>query len=457
LSLSLNEVDESRAGAASWRAFSGPLNLARAPARSQERDGVSARLPALLALNFIHTLALAGLVLFAGYAIRRRIGFLARYNIPAPVIGGLLVATAVTVSRGSGVTLLQLDTALQTPLMIAFFTSIGFGASVSLLRVGGPAVAIFLVASTIMAVAQNALGILLSLALGQHALMGVLAGSVTLTGGPATGLAFAPLFEAAGVQGAATLAVAAAMVGIVSGGVIGGPIGTFLIEKKGMRPAARRAGGEPPESVAAHVVEERLPEPAVKAPADEDVEAYGLLKGLVLVLVAMWAGSWISAGFAAANVTLPAYIGAMLAAAALRNLDDVTRRIGISQRIVDDLGNVALSLFLVLALMTLRLWELAGLALPLAVMLASQVAMIAVVCLGPIPRLMGKDYEAAVMSSGFAGFMLGTTANAMANMGALVERYGPAPKAFLVVPMVGAFFIDFTNALIITALLNFWR
>lgn len=438
----------------------GSLNLLAHGRPSQGRArgfGTSARLAALLALDPVHTLAFAGLALFAGYGIRRRVGPLARYNIPAPVIGGLLVAVAVTAARGHGLTLLRLDSAFQTPLMIAFFTSIGFGASLSLLRVGGPAVLLFFAASTVMAVAQNALGILASLALGQHPLMGVLAGSVTLTGGPATGLAFAPLFEAAGVRGAATLAVAAAMVGIVSGGVIGGPIGTFLIERRGMRPASRAGGAGQAETVAAHVVEERLEAPAGPAPADEDVEAYGLLKGLVLVLVAMWVGSWVSAGFAAAKVTLPAYIGAMLAAALLRNVDDATRLIGISQRIVDDIGNVALALFLVLALMTLRLWELAGLAVPLAVMLASQVAMIAVVCLGPIPRLMGRDYEAAVMSSGFCGFMLGTTANAMANMGALVERYGPAPRAYLVVPMVGAFFIDFTNALIITALLNFWR
>ena len=147
----------------------------------------------------------------------------------------------------------------------------------------------------------------------------------------------------------------------------------------------------------------------------------------------------------------------MLAAAVLRNFDDRTKLLGISQRLIDDLGNAALSLFLVLALMTLRLWELAGLALPLAVMLAAQVALVGLLCLGPMFRLMGRDYDSAVMSSGFCGFMLGTTANAMANMGALVERYGPAPRAFLVVPMVGAFFIDFTNALIITGFLNLCR
>jgi ESS family glutamate:Na+ symporter len=182
-----------------------------------------------------------------------------------------------------------------------------------------------------------------------------------------------------------------------------------------------------------------------------------LLKGLVVILVAMWVGSWLSAWFTSLGLTLPAYIGAMLVAAAIRNLDDVTRLIGLSPRLMDDLGNVALSMFLVLALMTLKLWELAGLALPLAVILAAQVALVGLLCLWPIPQIMGRDYDSAVMSSGFCGFMLGTTANAMANMVALVERYGPAPRAFLVVPMVGAFFIDFTNALIITGFLNVWR
>ena len=197
------------------------------------------------------------------------------------------------------------------------------------------------------------------------------------------------------------------------------------------------------------MVEERLHEPVPSAPRART--STGLLKALVLVLAAMWAGGWISRGFTAAGITLPAYIGAMLAAAAIRNIDDLTGLIGISQRLVDDLGNVALSLFLVLALMTLRLWELAGLAAPLTVILIVQVGLIAAVSLWVIPRLMGRDYDAAVMSGGFCGFMLGTTANAMANMGALVERYGAAPRAYLVVPMVGAFFIDFTNALIITA------
>jgi ESS family glutamate:Na+ symporter len=408
----------------------------------------------VLTLDQIQTVAFAGLILFVGYGVRRVVAVLARYNVPAPVIGGLLVAALITAARARGWTFIRFDTALQTPLMIAFFTTIGFGASLSLLRVGGPAVVIFFLFSTVMAVMQNVLGAGAAWALGQHPLMGVLAGSVTLTGGPATGLAFAPLFEQAGVPGAATLAVAAAMVGIVSGGVIGGPIGTYLLVRSGHRGAApvpRR-----PVPVAEHVVEDRLPEPALAAPSGEDVESYGLLKSLVVILAAMWAGSWLTAGFAAAGITLPAYIGAMIVAAAFRNLDDRTRLIGISQRTVDDLGGTALSLFLVMALMTLRLWDLVGLAVPLAAMLALQVAAIAAVAVGPMYRMMGRDYEAAVMAGGFCGFMLGTTANAMANMEALVERYGPAPKAFLVVPMVGAFFIDFTNAIIITICLNLW-
>jgi glutamate:Na+ symporter, ESS family len=407
-------------------------------------------------LDLVQTLAFAGVVLFLGYGIKRLVTPLARYNIPAPVVGGMLVSVLMLIAKAYAWTPVTFDTTLQTPLMIAFFTSIGFAASVSLLRVGGPLVLLFFGLSTLVAIAQNIVGIGLAMLVGRHPLMGVLAGSVTLTGGPATGLAFAPAFEPH-VPGAATVAVAAAMVGIVTGGIMGGPLGTLLIERfqlaaaRGTEPAA-----EAVDPVAAHVVEEMLPDPAAQAPAGEDVEAYALLKTLVVILVAMWIGGWISKGFAAMGATLPAYIGAMLAAAVLRNLDDVTGWFGLSQKLIDDLGNVALSLFLVLALMTLELWKLAGLALPLAVILTGQVVLIAIAAV-VVFRVMGRDYDAAVMSGGFIGFMLGTTANAMANMDALVQRFKPAPKAFLVVPMVGAFFIDFANAIIITAFLNLYR
>jgi len=412
----------------------------------------------LIELDLVGTLAAAGLVLFAGYAIQRRVPLLSRHNIPAPVVGGLIVALAITALRAAGREAVRFDTTLQPPLMIAFFTSIGFGASVPLLRAGGPAVAVFLGLATAVAVLQNLMGAGVAAAIGVPPLLGVLAGSVTLTGGPATGLAFAPLFEQAGVTGAASLAVASGMVGIVCGGIIGGPIGTRLIERYRMRPASRLSGeAHPRESASDLVLSHEPADPVPPAVAGEDPGAQALLKGVVCLLAAMALGAWIGKGFAALGLTLPAYIGAMLAAAALRNLDDVTGWIRLPHRLLDDLGNAALALFIAMALMTLKLWEIANLALPLAVILAAQVTLVAVVAYLLVARLMGRDYDAAVMASGFVGFMLGTTANAMANMGALTERYGPAPRAYLVVPMVGAFFIDFTNALIIVAFVYLWK
>ncbi|HEX6323453.1 MAG TPA: sodium/glutamate symporter [Vicinamibacterales bacterium] len=413
-----------------------------------------------MSLDLIQTVALAGIVLFAGYFVRRIVTPLAAYNVPAPVVGGLLVSILLTINRSYFGYPLAFDTTLQSPLMIAFFTSIGFAASLALLKVGGPAVFIFFGLATAVVLVQNLVGAGVAMALGQPPLMGVLAGSVTMAGGPATGLAFAGAFEAAGVPSAATLAVAAAMAGIVAGGLIGGPIGTYLVGRSPARPSRPVVMRQP---VAEHVVEAGLPDPAVtKVPEGEDSEAYDLLKTIVVVLVAMWFGAWVSAWLVQAaarmgfTLILPAYIGAMLVAALIRNLDDVTGLFGLSQRRIDDLGIAALSLFLVLALMNLRLEQLAGLALPLTIMLIVQVLIVALIAFFVVWRVMGRDYEASVMSSGFSGFMLGTSANAMANMTAMAERYGAAPKAFLVVPMVGAFFIDFTNALIITAFLNYF-
>jgi len=411
----------------------------------------------LLTLDQVQTVALAGLVLFLGYGIRRAVPPLARNNVPAPVIGGLLAAVAILLARRAGVELVKFDTALQAPLMIAFFTTIGFGASLSLLRRGGPQVIFFLAIASVIALVQNAVGMALAVPLGVHPLIGVLAGSVTLAGGPATGLAFAPDFAAAGVPAAATVAVASAMVGIITAGLVGGPVATWIIERNRLR-TARGATPRGELSVAEPIVAE--PMDAAEAPAapppGHDGGGHALLKAVVVILAAMWLGGWLSQAIAAAGFKLPAYIGAMIVAAVAGNVDERTRWIGVSHRRVGEIGVVALSLFITMALMTLKLWELVALAVPLMVILAAQIVVVALVCL-LVFRLMGRDYEAAVMSGGFCGFMLGTTANAVANMEALVERYGPAPRAFLVVPMVGAFFIDFTNALIITTIVNFWR
>jgi ESS family glutamate:Na+ symporter len=407
-------------------------------------------------LNLIHTVSFAGIVLFLGYGVRRYVRVLSRFNIPAPVVGGLLVAFVTLFARSSGLTIFEFDTTLRDPLMIAVFTTIGFGASVSLLKTGGPQVAMFFLLCTIFAVLQNIVGILIALPFGLSPVFGVLCGSVTLTGGPATGLAFAPLFEQAGVSGAATIAVASAMFGITSSGLVGAPIGTILIERHRLKTPRGQVKTALPVTME-HVVEDKMAERPAAAPADEDKEAYLLLKSLVVILAAMWAGSWVSQLFSSLGFTLPAYVGAMFAAAAIRNFDDLTKLIGLSQRTIDDLGHVALSLFLVIALMTLKLWELAGLFLPLLVILFGQLIFVSVISYWPVFRIMGRDYDGAVMSTGFLGFMMGTAANAMASMKSLVDRYGRSPRAFLVVPMVGAFFIDFTNALVITVFLNIFK
>ncbi len=400
-------------------------------------------------LDFMQTLAFAGVALLLGEGLRRVVPVLGRYNLPAPVLGGLLVALVTLAARSQGVTLVEFDTTLQSPLMIAFFTTIGFGASLSLLKIGGPQVLRFFLLATVFAVLQNLLGIVMALGFGLHPLFGVLAGSVTLTGGPATGLAFAPLFEEAGVVGASSVAIAVAIGGIVFGGLVGGPVGTVIIER-GRLPTPRRGPGGTADPVPAAAEAEI--ETTVLASAEEE-DDWPITKNLVAILVAMWIGAWVSKGFTALGLTLPSYIGAMLVAAAIRNLDDLTGWFGFSHRFINNFGIVSLTLFLVMALMTLKLWELAGLVLPLIAILVAQVVL-ASLAAGPVFRAMGRNYEAAVMSGGFIGFMLGTTANAMAVMRALVERYGPAPRAFLVAPIVGAFFIDFTNAIIITVFLN---
>ncbi len=405
----------------------------------------------MLKLNLVNTLAFAGVVLMLGYLLRRMFPVLARLNLPAPVLGGLVVSVVILVARGHDVTLFEFDTTLQTPLMIAFFTTIGFGASVSMLRSGGPQVALFFVLALAFAVMQNVVGIVVALLFGMDPLFGVLAGSVTLTGGPGTGLAFAPLFEAAGVEGAASVALAMAMAGIVCGGLLGGPLGGWLISRHRITP-----GGSPPPPRPDEAFDSPADTGAAPPGDDESAETWAVMRNAVLLLVAMALGSWLSGWVQAQGITLPSYIGAMLVAALIRNLDDLTGWLGLSMRIQDTIGAVTLSLFLALALMTLNLWDLAGLALPLLAMLVAQIALIAV-SVPLVFRLMGRDYEASVMGGGFVGFMLGTTANAMAVMRTLVERYGPAPRAFLVAPMVGAFFIDFANAGLVTALVNFLK
>jgi ESS family glutamate:Na+ symporter len=398
----------------------------------------------MIHLDAVQTVAFAGLTLFAGYALCRVIPFFRRYNLPEPVVGGLLVALAVWWAHGQQTTLFELDTTLKTPLMVAFFTTLGINASVRLLRVSGKQVMLFLLIGSVFAVLQNLIGISVAKLFGLNPMFGVLAGSATLTGGPATGLAFAPLFEKAGLAGAESLAVTAAMAGIICGGLVGGPVITVLMQRFKVQHPNKKV------TEAEQLAEESV---VVRYPS-ESAREFDALKSIVVLLMAMWLGVWVGKGFEGIGLTLPTYIGAMLVGAVIRNVDDYTGWVKLSVPTTDLIGNICLALFLAIALMDLKLWELAGMGLPLLVNLIIQVAVVALFAV-PIYWLMGRDYDAAVMGGGFIGFMLGTTANAMAVMRRLAQRYGPAPRAFLVAPLVGAFFIDFINALIITGFLNF--
>jgi ESS family glutamate:Na+ symporter len=399
----------------------------------------------LFTLNEIQTVAFAGLTLFAGFGVLRLWPVLNRYSIPAPVIGGLLVALACLFAHRFGTTLFSFDVGLQTPLMIAFFTSIGFSASLSLLKRSGGPVVILLGMAALLAILQNVVGISVAKLFGLHPLFGVIVGATTLAGGPSTGLAFAPAFEQAGVAGAASIAIASAMAGIVCGGLLGGPVATWLLRHH------RLVSFTMADTSVATATLGELPPTRIESSTD------AVLKALVVILSSMWVGSALSDHLTAAGVVLPPYIGAMIIGAVVRNIDDGTGWLKLSHAAIARIGQVSLTFFLVLALMNLKLWQLSGLLLPLLLNMALQILLVAAFCFWPLFKVMGRDYDSAVMCGGFVGFMLGITANAMAVMLALVERYGPAPRAFLVAPLVGAFFIDFSNAIIITVFINAFR
>jgi ESS family glutamate:Na+ symporter len=401
----------------------------------------------LLKLDLLQTLTLAAVVYYGGVLLRQRVALLNRLNIPSAVVGGLLFAAVVFICRDRFLNL-QLETSAQPLLNVAFFTTIGMGASVALLRSGGLAVAVFLVFASIVCVAQNLVGMAVATGLGENPLLGVMAGSVTLMGGPATGLAFAPDFVKAGLPGADVLAITSAVFGIVCGGLAGGPVGTWLVLRHRLRSA-----GQPATATASREASEPLREIVVHVEREDTA----IIRNLAVLALAMGLGSVLSRYIQATGFTLPAYIGAMVVASGLRNLDDATGWLQIDEDSMEFIGGVALNIFLVVALMDLKLWQLAGQALPLFVILIVQLALLVGLAILVSYRLMGRDYDSAVMASGFIGFAMGTTANAVANMRTLVGRFGPAPRAFLVVPLVGAFFIDFINALVITGFVNWLR
>ncbi len=414
-----------------------------------------------LKLDLITTLALAALLLFIGYWLQSRVGFLSDSNIPAPVIAGLLFALVVLALRSNNTLAFALDSTLRAPLQIAFFTTIGFGATLKLLRAGGWRIGLLLLIASLLAVVQNIVGIVVAQVLGAPAALGIICGALTLTGGPATGLAFAPLFNNLGIEGADALIIASATFGILTASLVGNPLATFLIRR--FKLAARRDETEAtstnsatPETSVTRIAEPQTAQQANRVTSFE-LTSRELLRALLMLLIVMGAGAIVGRWLSGFNITLPAYVGAMILAALVRAIDDRWQLLRFNPRAMDALGAIALALFLALALMDLKLWQLAGLAVPALIILTIQVFVTLAFAVFVTFVVMGRDYEAAITTSGHIGFGLGITPNAVANMEALTRRYADAPRSFLVVPIVGAFFIDFTNAVIITIFLNFAR
>jgi glutamate:Na+ symporter, ESS family len=407
-------------------------------------------------LNAVQVLGFACFGLAIGIWVKRKLPVLDRLNIPASIVGGMVFALLALVMRDR-ILNLDPDLVLREILMIAFFTTIGMGASLKMLKEGGLQVGVFFAFSAAVVILQNVLGSGVAKVFGLNPLIGILAGSVSMAGGPATALAFGQSFEQWGVTGAPAIGLAAAMFGIVAGGLIGGPVATALIARFHLKSAAVRDGALVRVKALVYAGDP-LEMPA--SPMDDESEAEGtrLMGTVMLIAVAMGLGAFLT-GYLdpllkARGFALPAYIGAMVAASVLRNIDDSTGWFRISQHTVDSVGEVALNIFIVMALMTLQLWTLINLALPLLVVLVLQGILVSVIARLALFYVMGRDYDAAVMCGGFCGFMLGTSANALANMGALTAKFGAAPRAYLVVPLVGAFLIDFANALIITTMAN---
>jgi ESS family glutamate:Na+ symporter len=390
----------------------------------------------MLQLDFYSTLVAASLVLLLGRWLVARIGFLRTYSIPEPVAGGLLVAALLLALRALAGIEVRFDGSLQTPLMLAFFATIGLNADFASLKRGGRVLGIFLLVVTALLVVQNAMGIALAKALGLDPLMGLLAGSITLSGGHGTGAAWGAVFsEKYGVASASELAIASATFGLVLGGLIGGPVARLLIKR-----------------VQVPGLEHAQPRPAkgFEQPNQERmITSFSFIETLALLAISLQVGTFLSGFIQGTAFELPTFVCVLFVGVVLRNGLSALGWHQVFEREVSLLGNVSLSLFLAIALMSLKLWDLAALALPIVILLAAQALLMALFAIFVTFRIMGSNYDAAVLAAGHCGFGLGATPTAIANMQAVTQRFGPSQIAFLVVPMVGAFFIDITNAVVI--------
>ncbi|MEM5460756.1 sodium/glutamate symporter [Paraburkholderia phytofirmans] len=389
-----------------------------------------------MSLDTLEVLMAASLVLLLGRQILARVRLLRTYSIPEPVVGGLLVSLLVFALNRALQIDVRFDTTLQVPLMLTFFATIGLNADLARLKAGGRSLMAFLGVVVGLLVMQDALGIGLAWALGQERLLGLLGASITLSGGHGTGAAWAKVFaERHGLASATEIAIACATFGLILGGLIGGPVARFLITRYRLAPnpeteGATSTGFEEPNTV-------------------RPITAEAVIETVALIAVCLAVGSAIALLLNGTAFELPAFVCVLFVGVVLRNGLAVRGWYRVFEDAVSVLGNVSLGLFLAIALMSLRLGDLASLALPLFVILVVQAIAMAAYAIVVTFRVMGRNYDAAVLAAGHCGFGLGATPTAIANMQAITGQFGPSHLAFLVVPMVGAFFIDIANAIVI--------
>jgi len=390
----------------------------------------------MIHLDTLTTLVAATLVLLLGRKLVHSISLLKRYTIPEPVAGGLLVAIALLILKKSMDLEFDFDMSLRDPLMLAFFATIGLNANLASLRSGGKVLGLFLLVVIGLLLMQNVIGLSMAYLLGLNPLMGLLAGSVTLLGGHGTGAAWSEVFvEQYGFENAMEVAMACATFGLILGGLLGGPVARYLVKHS---PTPQ---GIPDDNVAPTIFE--------KPDAERTISSLVLIETIALMAICLTLGKAIAQWLTGTVLELPTFVCVLFVGVVLSNGLAMLGFYRVFERAVSVMGNVCLSLFLAMALMSLKLWELASLALPIFAILAVQTLFMALYAIFVTWRVMGKNYDAAVLAAGHCGFGLGATPTAIANMQAITERFGPSHIAFLVVPMVGAFFIDIVNAIVI--------
>lgn len=405
-------------------------------------------------MNMIETIGLSVILLIIGRTLRKKINFFEKYCIPSPVIGGFLFSILTFILKQTNTASVVFDTTLQTFFMIMFFTSVGFNASFKVLKQGGKKVIIFLFAAIGLCILQNLVAVSLSGIIGIPPLIALMTGSTPMTGGHGTSAAIAPIVESMGFSGANTVAIASATFGLVAGSMLGGPISNRLIIKhKLLKDYEKIRDNKGKKLVDEDINEEVLKKNKPLLDADRFSMAF------FFILIAMGIGSYLSVFLKALlpALSLPVYIGPMIVAAIMRNISDNSNLFTAPIKEISIVEDVALNLFLAMALMALRLWELVTLAGPMVILLLAQVILIIFYLNLVTFKAMGSDYDAAVIVSGHCGFGLGATPNGISNMKSITEKYTYSKIAFFVVPIVGALFIDFANVSIITFFISMFK